>query len=69
MKSVTLFFHPLRREILNLIENSNGVHFGDIVKNMQRSSSTILRHIIELKKDGFVTKEEQGGKFISLRKK
>lgn len=67
MRSSTLFLHPLKREILSLIENSNGAYYGDIVRRMKRSSSVVLRHIMELKQDGYLRKEQRGGKFISLR--
>ena len=67
MKSSTLFLHPLKREILHLIENSNGAYYGDIVRQMKRSSSVVIKHIMELKQDGYLKKDQQGGKFISIR--
>ena len=67
MKSSTLFLHPLKREILHLIENSNGAYYGDIVRKMKRSSSVVLKHIMELKQDGYLKKDRQGGKFLSIR--
>lgn len=62
-----LFANPVKKQIIRLIKSNNGIFFGDLVRKINESRSTILHNLFDLKNKGLVTKDKDGGKF-HLRK-
>ncbi len=63
MKTNFRYLNTVKKEILECLETPNGVFYGDIVRELRHPSNTILKHIMELKEDGYITKENNGGRF------
>jgi predicted transcriptional regulator len=63
MKTNFRYLNSVKKEILQCLESPNGVFYGDIVRKLKHPSDTILKHILELKDDGYITKENNGGRF------
>jgi len=61
------YMHSIKKEILHCIEKSNGAFYGDIVRELRYPNYTVLKHIIELKENGFVIKDNDGGKYKTIR--
>ena len=68
MKTNFRYFNSVKREILQCLESPDGVFYGDIVRELRHPSDTILKHIMELKEDGYITKDNNGGRFKLARK-
>jgi DNA-binding transcriptional ArsR family regulator len=62
-KTKGLFLHPVKKEILEQLEKTNSAFYGDIVMELDHPQNEILKHLIELKENGFVYKGGKGGKF------
>jgi DNA-binding transcriptional ArsR family regulator len=54
---------PVKKEILEFLMTENGAFYGDLVMKMTENQLTILEHLIELKRLGYIYKEERGGRF------
>ena len=63
MKTNFRYLHSVKKEILQCLESSNGVFYGDIVRKLKHPSDIILKHIMELKEKGYITKDNDGGRF------
>jgi predicted transcriptional regulator len=63
MKTKFRYHHPIKREILQCLKTGNGLFYGDIVRELRRPSGAILKHIMELKESGYITKDCDGGRF------
>lgn len=61
--------HSIKKEILHCIERSNGAFYGDIVRELRYPNYTVLKHILELKENGYVEKDNDGGKYQLLRQR
>lgn len=59
--------HSIKKEILHCIDKSNGAFYGDIVRELRYPNYTVLKHIIELKDNGFVEKDNDGGKYKMVK--
>lgn len=57
------YMHSIKKEILHCIESTNGAFYGDIVRELRYPNYTVLKHIIELKENGYVEKDNNGGKY------
>jgi len=57
------YANSVKKEILQHLESSDGAFYGDLVRTLNHSSETILKHIMELKEDGYITKDADGGRF------
>jgi len=55
--------HPIKKEILDYIEKQKGAFYGDIVMNFRYPKNIVLKQLMELKEEGVVFKENDGGKF------
>lgn len=58
---------PLKNEIIKLINDRKQCAFGDIIKELNYSYNDILNCVLELKKQGIITKSSnyQGNYIIS----
>lgn len=63
---MSLFKNQVKREILEYVSENEGVFFGDIVKHFDYPANTVLRNLIQLKNQGFVVKDLNGGKFKTI---
>ncbi len=63
MKTNFRYLNSVKKEILQCLESPNGAFYGDIVRELRHPNDTILKYIIELKDDGYITKENNGGRF------
>lgn len=63
MKTNFRYLNSVKKEILECLETPNGVFYGDIVRELRHPNETILKHIMELKEEGYITKENTGGRF------
>lgn len=61
------FMHSIKKEIMHCIEKTNGAFYGDIVRELRYPNYTVLKHIIELKENGFVEKDNDGGKYKLIK--
>ena len=61
------YMHSIKKEIMHCIEKTNGAFYGDIVRELRYPNYTVLKHIIELKENGFVEKDNDGGKYKLIR--
>ncbi len=68
MKANLKYMHSIKKEILHCIEKSNGAYYGDIVRELRYPNYTVLKHIIELKENGYVEKDNDGGKYKIMQK-
>jgi DNA-binding transcriptional ArsR family regulator len=55
--------NPVKKDIMDFLLTENGAYFGDLVMNMDESQLVILEHLIELKKMGWIYKDDSGGRF------
>jgi predicted transcriptional regulator len=55
-KKVKLSMNSVKRDILKLLAQKEGSHFGDIVQDLSYSYTEILENLLELKKDGKIYK-------------
>lgn len=53
----------INKEILEFLETSHGAYFGNLVMELNEDTLTLLEHLIELKRQGLVYKDSDGGKF------
>lgn len=63
MKINYLYINTVKKEILECLEAPNGEYYGDIVRKLSHPSNIILEHIMELKENGYITKDSDGGRF------
>lgn len=61
------FMHSIKKEIIHCIEKTNGAFYGDIVRELRYPNYTVLKHIIELKENGYVEKDNDGGKYKLIK--
>lgn len=61
------YMHSIKKEIMHCIEKTNGAFYGDIVRELRYPNYTVLKHIIELKENGFVEKDNDGGKYKAIK--
>jgi DNA-binding transcriptional ArsR family regulator len=66
-KTKELFLHPVKKEIIQNLQNSEGAFYGDIVMDLKYPKYTVLKHLMELKENGYVYKDDDGGKFYVLK--
>ena len=59
-----LFKKQIEKEILEYINENDGVFYGDIVKHFNYPANTVLKNLIQLKKQGIVIKDNDGGQFV-----
>jgi DNA-binding transcriptional ArsR family regulator len=58
-----IFKSEVKKDILDFLMTEDGAYFGDLVMNMEENQLTILEHLIELKKMGWIYKDTEGGRF------
>ena len=61
------YMHSIKKEIMHCIEKANGAFYGDIVRELRYPNYTVLKHIIELKENGLVEKDNDGGKYKLIK--
>jgi len=65
-KTKELLMHPIKKEILEYLDEMGGAFYGDIVMKLNYPKYKVLKHILELKEAGLVEKEKDGGRFNLL---
>jgi len=61
---MNLFFRKqIKKEILDYLDENNGVFYGELVKHFDYPANTVLLNLIQLKKQGLVFKDNNGGQF------
>jgi DNA-binding IclR family transcriptional regulator len=55
--------HTIKKEILEVIEKNKGAYYGHLVREIRQPQSQILEHLLELKAEGLVYKDNDGGQF------
>lgn len=58
-----ILLNQTKKEILEYIKKKEGVFYGDIVKHLDYPASSIMKNLVELKKQGLVFKDNDGGQF------
>jgi DNA-binding transcriptional ArsR family regulator len=53
----------VKKEILAFLNSEDGAYFGNLVMELNEDALTLLEHLIELKRQGMVYKDNDGGKF------
>lgn len=53
----------IKKEILAFLNSEDGAYFGNMVMELNEDALTLLEHLIELKRQGLVYKDSDGGKF------
>lgn len=53
----------VKKDILDFLMTEDGAYYGDMVMSMDENQLTILEHLIELKKMGWIYKDTKGGRF------
>jgi len=56
--------HPVKKAILELLHETNGSFFGDIVEKLPFTYSEILHNLIELKQLGIISKRSEPSHFV-----
>lgn len=67
MDANSKYMHSIKKEIIHCIEKTNGAFYGDIVRELRYPNYTVLKHIIELKENGYVEKDNDGGKYKVIK--
>jgi len=52
-----------KQEILDYIKKNDGVFYGDIVMHFNYPKNTVLKHLLDLKEEGQIFKDNDGGQF------
>jgi len=56
--------HPVKKAILELLHETNGSFFGDIVEKIPYTYSEVLQNLIELKQMGIISKRSEPSHFV-----
>lgn len=67
-KRLSLLMHPLRREIYQLVCETPGSYFYEIVCALAAPQGTLSWHLRMLEKDGFIKSDKFGGKRLFFPK-
>jgi DNA-binding transcriptional ArsR family regulator len=59
-----IFANPVKRAILELLNDWNGCFFGDIIENIDFPYDDILQNLLELKNMGIIKKSSEPSKFM-----
>lgn len=61
---------PVRRKIIELLENNESLHFGDIVEALDEKHATVQKNLSDLKQAGIVRlKTDSAAYLLSYRYK
>lgn len=58
-----LFSNQQKKEILDYIKKKEGAFYGDIVKHLNYPANSVMKNLVDLKKQGLVFKDNDGGQF------
>ncbi|MHA1530974.1 MAG: winged helix-turn-helix transcriptional regulator [Candidatus Heimdallarchaeota archaeon] len=61
-KRLSLLMHPMRREIYQLVCETPGSYFYEIVSALAKPQGTLSWHLRMLEKDGLINSQKYGGK-------
>ena len=53
----------IKKDILAFLNSEDGAYYGNMVMELNEDALTLLEHLIELKRQGLVYKDKDGGKF------
>ena len=67
-KRLSLLMHPLRREIYQLVCETPGSYFYEIVSALETPQGTLSWHLRMLEKDGLIKSDKFGGKRLFFPK-
>ena len=60
------FTKQIKKDILNHIKTNNGAYYGDIVEYLDYPAYSIMKNLVDLKKQGLVFKDNDGGQFKAV---
>ncbi len=53
----------VKKEIMEHLENNDGAFFGGIAMKLRYPNITILKNLLELKSNGLIYKDQDGGRY------
>lgn len=58
-----ILLNQTKKEILDYINKNNGAFYGDIVRHLNYPPNSVMKNLVDMKKQGLVFKDNNGGQY------